>query len=58
MPVAVSLNLFFQYLGATVTQVLGGIIFRSILDQELADHAGLNGSQIALFICRWNCTYT
>ncbi|KAJ5664935.1 MFS transporter [Penicillium maclennaniae] len=48
MPVAVSLNLFFQFLGATVTQVLGGIVFRSILGQELAKHAGLNASQINL----------
>ncbi|KAJ5871285.1 MFS transporter [Penicillium soppii] len=48
MPVAVSLNLFFQYLGATVTQVLGGIVFRSILNQELAHHAGLNAEQMAL----------
>ncbi|RHZ55505.1 MDR family MFS transporter [Aspergillus thermomutatus] len=47
MPVAVSLNLF-QYLGATVTQVLGGIVFRSILAPELANHAGLNAQQIAL----------
>ena len=48
MPVAVSLNLFFQYLGATVTQVLGGIVFRSVLGKELARHAGLDPSQIAL----------
>ncbi|RDW67185.1 MDR family MFS transporter [Aspergillus mulundensis] len=48
MPVAVSLNLFFQYLGATVTQVLGGIVFRSILGPELARHAGLDDAQIAL----------
>lgn len=48
LPLGVSLNLFFQYLGATVTQVLGGILFRSILGKELAHHAGLNGSQIAL----------
>ncbi|GIC90510.1 MDR family MFS transporter [Aspergillus udagawae] len=48
MPVAVSLNLFFQYLGATVTQVLGGIVFRSILASELANHAGLKAQQIAL----------
>jgi hypothetical protein len=48
MPVAVSLNLFFQYLGATVTQVLGGIVFRSILASELANHAGLQAQQVAL----------
>ncbi|GFF52582.1 putative HC-toxin efflux carrier TOXA [Aspergillus udagawae] len=48
MPVAVSLNLFFQYLGVTVTQVLGGIVFRSILASELANHAGLKPQQIAL----------
>ncbi|KAJ6107238.1 MFS transporter [Penicillium sp. IBT 18751x] len=48
MPVAVSLNLFFQFLGATVTQVLGGIVFRSVLGQELANHAGLDASQIDL----------
>ncbi|KAJ5323392.1 MFS transporter [Penicillium atrosanguineum] len=48
IPVAVSLNLFFQYLGATVTQVLRGIVFRSSLGQELAYHAGLTVSQIAL----------
>lgn len=48
LPVAISLNLFFQYLGATVTQVLGGIVFRSILAPELANHAGLNAQQIAL----------
>ena len=48
MPAAVSLNLFFQYLGATVTQVLGGIVFRSILNRELVYHAGLNPSQVAL----------
>jgi hypothetical protein len=47
MPAAVSLNLFFQYLGATVTQVIGGIVFRSILGKSLDDH-GLNASQIAL----------
>ncbi|RAH51749.1 MFS transporter [Aspergillus piperis CBS 112811] len=48
MPAAISLNLFFQYLGATITQSLGGIVFRSILLPELADHAGLNADQIAL----------
>lgn len=48
MPAAVSLNLFFQYLGATVTQVIGGIVFRSILSKELTKHAGLNVSQKAL----------
>ncbi|KAL4902779.1 hypothetical protein BDW74DRAFT_57405 [Aspergillus multicolor] len=48
MPVAVSLNLFFQYLGATVTQVLGGIVFRSTLGPELANHAGLDARQIAV----------
>ncbi|KGO43061.1 Major facilitator superfamily domain, general substrate transporter [Penicillium expansum] len=47
MPAAVSLNLFFQYLGATVTQVIGGIVFRSILGKSLDDH-GLNATQIAL----------
>ncbi|GKZ87507.1 hypothetical protein AnigIFM59636_003933 [Aspergillus niger] len=48
MPVAISLNLFFQYLGATIMQALGGIVFRSVLYPELADHAGLNSEQIAL----------
>ncbi|CAG8887906.1 unnamed protein product [Penicillium egyptiacum] len=48
MPLAISLNLFFQYLGATVMQVVGGIVFRSILGQELAYHAGLNAPQIAM----------
>ncbi|KAJ5485351.1 hypothetical protein N7539_005339 [Penicillium diatomitis] len=48
MPVAISLNLFFQYLGAAVTQVLGGIVFRSVLNPELADRAGLNARQIAM----------
>ncbi|BCR98001.1 MDR family MFS transporter [Aspergillus luchuensis] len=48
MPVAISLNLFFQYLGATIMQALGGIVFRSVLYSELADHAGLNSEQIAL----------
>jgi hypothetical protein len=46
MPVAVSLNLFFQYLGVTVTQVLGAIVFRSILASELANHAGLKPSRL------------
>ncbi|OQD83868.1 hypothetical protein PENANT_c015G03846 [Penicillium antarcticum] len=45
LPVGVSLNLFFQYLGATVTQVLGGIVFRSVLGNELAHHAGLSASK-------------
>ncbi|OJJ68159.1 hypothetical protein ASPBRDRAFT_47103 [Aspergillus brasiliensis CBS 101740] len=48
MPAAISLNLFFQYLGATIAQSLGGIVFRSILLPELADHAGLTAKQIAL----------
>ncbi|RAL09362.1 MDR family MFS transporter [Aspergillus homomorphus CBS 101889] len=48
MPVAISLNLFFQYLGATVMQALGGVVFRSTLATELADHAGLDARQIAL----------
>lgn len=48
LPIGVALNLFAQYLGATFTQVIGGVIFRSILGQELANHAGLNPSQIAL----------
>ncbi|KUM65955.1 hypothetical protein ACN42_g1161 [Penicillium freii] len=47
MPAAVSLNLFFQYLGATVTQVIGGIVFRSILGKTLDAH-GLSATQIAL----------
>lgn len=47
MPAAVSLNLFFQYLGATVTQVIGGIVFRSILGKTL-DANGLSATQIAL----------
>ncbi|PYI01624.1 MFS transporter [Aspergillus sclerotiicarbonarius CBS 121057] len=48
MPVAISLNLFFQYLGATVAQALGGIVFCSVLATELVNHAGLNAQQIAL----------
>ncbi|KAJ5304827.1 uncharacterized protein N7443_004487 [Penicillium atrosanguineum] len=47
MPAAVSLNLFFQYLGATVAQVIGGIVFRSILGKSLNEH-GLNATQRAL----------
>ncbi|XXH00647.1 Trans-enoyl reductase fsl5 [Hypoxylon texense] len=48
LPIGVALNLFAQYLGATFTQVIGGVIFRSILNQELANHAGLSPSEIAL----------
>ncbi|KAI1085696.1 MFS transporter, partial [Whalleya microplaca] len=48
LSVGIALNLFGQYLGATFTQVIGGVVFRSILSQELANHAGLNASQIAL----------
>jgi hypothetical protein len=47
MPGAISLNLFFQYLGATVTQVIGGIVFRSILGKSLDDH-GVDATQKAL----------
>ncbi|KAJ5895332.1 hypothetical protein N7495_007023 [Penicillium taxi] len=42
-----SLNIFFQFLGATVTQVIGSIVFRSILSKSLDDH-GLNATQRAL----------
>lgn len=47
LPVGIALNLFAQYLGATVTQVIAGVIFRSVLAQELTDRAGLNTTQIA-----------
>ncbi|KAK2593448.1 hypothetical protein QQS21_008865 [Conoideocrella luteorostrata] len=48
LPVGVSLNIFAQYLGSTLTQVLGGVVFRAVLDQELSQRAHLNVSQIAL----------
>lgn len=48
LPIGVALNLFAQYLGATFAQVIGGVVFRSILSQELTNHAGLNAQQIAL----------
>lgn len=48
MPIAISLNLFCQYLGATITQVIGGIVFRSVLAHELTDYVGLNSQQAAL----------
>lgn len=35
-------------MGPRVTQILGGIVFRSTLGHELAHHAGLDASQIAL----------
>lgn len=48
LPVGIALNLFAQYLGATFTQVVGGVVFRSVLTQQLTNHAGLNASQVAL----------
>ncbi|KAI6085989.1 putative MFS transporter [Hypoxylon rubiginosum] len=47
LPIGVALNLFAQYLGATFTQVIGGVVFRSILSQQLVE-AGLSASQIAM----------
>lgn len=47
LPVVVALNLFAQYLGATVTQIIGGVIFNSVLTKELTN-AGLTTTQRAL----------
>ncbi|KAJ5087470.1 MFS transporter [Penicillium angulare] len=48
MPLAISLNIFCQYLGATIAQAIGGIVYNSLLDSELANHAGLNAEQIGI----------
>lgn len=37
LPVVVALNLFAQYLGATVTQIIGGVVFNSVLTKELTN---------------------
>lgn len=47
LPVVVALNLFAQYLGATVAQVVGGVVFHSVLANELTN-IGLSPAQRAL----------
>ncbi|WYZ42179.1 hypothetical protein EsH8_V_001074 [Colletotrichum jinshuiense] len=47
LPVVVALNLFSQYLGATLTQIIAGVVFHSVLDKELSN-AGLDATQKVL----------
>lgn len=49
LPVGVSLGLFSQYLGATVSQVIAGSIFNTSLRGALGD-AGLSQAQIGLLL--------
>jgi hypothetical protein len=49
LPVGVSLGLFSQYLGATISQVVAGSIFNTYLRSALRD-AGINELQIGLLL--------
>lgn len=49
VPIGVSLNLFAQFLGASVLQVIAGAIFTTYLKQRLAE-VGLGANQIALLL--------
>lgn len=49
LSVGVSLGLFAQYLGATISQVIAGSIFNTYLRSALAD-AGLSQTQIGLLL--------
>ncbi|KAK0370484.1 hypothetical protein CLIM01_12157 [Colletotrichum limetticola] len=48
LPIGVSLNIFAQFLGATVTQVIAGAIFHARLESQLASRAALSHDQIQL----------
>ncbi|KAK2041397.1 putative MFS transporter [Colletotrichum somersetense] len=48
LPIGVSLNIFAQFLGATVAQVIAGAIFHARLESQLASRAGLSRGQIEL----------
>ncbi|KAF6837119.1 MFS transporter [Colletotrichum plurivorum] len=48
LPIGVSLNIFAQFLGATVAQVIAGAIFHARLESQLASRAALNQGQIQL----------
>lgn len=50
LPIGISLVMFAQYLGSTVTQVIAGTIFSSKLKQQLISHAGLKASQMDLLL--------
>ena len=49
LPIGVSLGLFAQYLGATISQVIAGSIFNTYLRSALRD-AGLSELQIGLLL--------
>ncbi|GJD04776.1 MFS transporter [Colletotrichum higginsianum] len=48
LPIGVSLNIFAQFLGATVAQVIAGAIFHARLESQLASRAALSHDQIQL----------
>ncbi|GJC88451.1 aspyridones efflux protein [Colletotrichum liriopes] len=48
LPIGVSLNIFAQFLGATVTQVIAGAVFHERLESQLASRAALSPDQIQL----------
>ncbi|KAL0764114.1 hypothetical protein CaCOL14_013441 [Colletotrichum acutatum] len=48
LPIGISLNIFAQFLGATVAQVIAGAIFHARLESQLASRAALCHDQIRL----------
>ncbi|OHE96602.1 hypothetical protein CORC01_08059 [Colletotrichum orchidophilum] len=46
LPIGVSLNIFAQFLGETVAQVIAGAIFHARLESQLASRAALSHGQI------------
>ncbi|GKT64135.1 MFS transporter [Colletotrichum tofieldiae] len=48
LPIGVSLNIFAQFLGATVAQVIAGAVFHARLESQLASRAALSPDQIQL----------
>ncbi|KAK3349750.1 MFS transporter [Lasiosphaeria hispida] len=50
VPVGIALVMLFQYLGATVVQVIAGAIFNGELKDQLASHVGLTGPEMEFLL--------